>query len=528
MEEAAPLIVAFVLGFGAKGIGLPPLVGYLAAGFGLYAFGFESTETIEWIADLGVLLLLFGIGLKLRPRTLARPEVWVTTTAFAAIGTVAFALLLLGLGALGVPLAAELDLKSAAVAGFAFSFCSTVFAVKALERTNETASLAGRVAVGVLVLQDVFAVAFLVAVEPGGMSGWAILALPALIALRPLLGWLLARSDHGELLVLFGFAAALGVGAGIFELAGIKPDLGALLIGILLAGNARSPEMADRLLGFKDLFLVAFFLSIGLGGTPSPAGLAIGAIVLLAVPVRSFVLFVLFTRFRLRARTALFASLTLSTFSEFGLIAASAALAADLLDQAWLSTIAVVVAASFVSASAANAARYRLYRRWSSRLAGFELEPPMPEDAIIDIADRQILVFGMGRVGIGAYDEIVERAGPVVMGVDRDGDRVEKLRGQGRNVIRGDALDRDFWERIRLHPGVELVVAATGNHQANLECIKRVREFLTSVRIASIATYADDVQELKDAGVDVARNLYQEAGQALADDALTVLPELGE
>ena len=71
------------------------------------------------IADLGVLLLLFGIGLKLRPRTLARPEVWVTTTAFAALGTFSFAALLLGLGALGIPLAADLDLKSAAVAGFA-------------------------------------------------------------------------------------------------------------------------------------------------------------------------------------------------------------------------------------------------------------------------------------------------------------------------------------------------------------------------------------------------------------------------
>ena len=73
-----------------------------------------------------------------------------------------------------------------------------------------------------------------------------------------------------------------------------------------------------------------------------------------------------------------------------------------------------------------------------------------------------------------------------------------------------------------------MVVAATGNHQANLECIRRVREFLPNVRIASIATYPDHVQELKEAGVDLARNLYEEAGQALADDALNVLSEQGE
>ena len=523
--ESVPLIAAFVLGFGARAVGLPPLVGYLAAGFGLTAFGFESTQTIESIADLGVLLLLFGIGLKLQPRSLARPEVWVTTTIFTVASTVIFAALLLGVGALGMPMVAELDVKSAAIVGFAFSFCSTVFAIKALERVNESASLAGRLAVGVLILQDVFAVAFLVGIESGRPSAWAIVAVPALIALRPFLGWCLSMSDHGEVVVLFGFTLAVGIGAGLFDVVGLKPDLGALLTGLLLAGHPRAPEMADRLLGFKDLFLVAFFLSIGLGGVPPPAALAISGLVLIAVPLRSFGLFVLFTRFRLRARTALHASLTLSTYSEFGLIVATAALASGYLDQAWVSTIAVAVAASFVVASVSSAARYRLYQRWSARLVDFELHPPIPEDSIIDVADRRFLVFGMGRVGTGAYDEIVSRSGSIVMGVDRSEERAAMHRSQGRDVIRGDALDRDFWERVRLHPDFQLILAATGNHQANLECVERVREFLPRVPIAAIANYADQIEELQAAGVDIARNLYEEAGQALADDALGFMAE---
>ena len=167
------------------------------------------------------------------------------------------------------------------------SFCSTVFAIKALEPVNETASLAGRIGVGVLVLQDIFAVAFLVAVESGLPSPWALVAVPALIAAKPLLGWVLTRSDHGEVVVLLGFTLAVRVSTGLFGLVGLKPDLGALSTGFLLAGHPRAPEMANGLLGFKDLFLVAFFLSIGLGGPPSAGVLAVVAILVLTVPLRS-------------------------------------------------------------------------------------------------------------------------------------------------------------------------------------------------------------------------------------------------
>lgn len=525
--EILALITAFLLGFGARTLGLPPLVGYLVAGFGLYALGFETTEAIGVIADLGVLLLLFGIGLKLRLRLLLRPEVWVTTSVFAAVSTLAFAGLLMSLGALSLPLVSDLDLQTAVIVAFALSFCSTVFAIKALERVNETASLAGRIAIGVLVLQDIFAVVFLVMIQPGLPSPWAMLAIPALIALRPLLVWMLSRSDHGEVVVLFGFTIALGVGAGLFDVVGLKPDLGALLAGLLLAGHPRAPELAERLLDFKDLFLVAFFLSIGLGGAPSAAGLLIGVVILAALPVRSLLLFFMFTRFRLRPRTALHASLTLSTYSEFGLIVAAAALAAGRLDQTWVSTIAVVVASSYVVASFGSGARYRIYERWSHRIGLAERHPTLPDDAIIDISDARILIFGMGRVGTGAYDEVVVRLGQVVMGIDRSEELVETHRNLGRDVIRGDALDRDFWTRIGLHHDIALVIAAMGNHHANLECAKRVREFLPTVRIAAIATYGDQLEELRTAGVDVARNLYEEAGQGLADDALSVItPDL--
>ncbi len=205
----------------------------------------------------------------------------------------------------------------------------------------------------------------------------------------------------------------------------------------------------------------------------------------------------------------------------------AAAVSAGMLDQAWLSAVAVSVAVSFVLASGATGSRYRLYDRWAVPLHRFERDRIVEEDSVIDCGYARVLVFGMGRVGTGAYDEVQERRGPFIVGVDRREETVAAHRASGRSVIRGDALDRDFWERIRFHPDVELVIAAMNGQEANLELVRRIKEFLPGARIAAIARYPDQVAELHAAGVDVARNLYEEAGQALADDAVGVIWEDG-
>lgn len=173
--------------------------------------------------------------------------------------------------------------------------------------------------------------------------------------------------------------------------------------------------------------------------------------------------------------------------------------------------------------SVGNTARYRIYGVVHDRLAAFERQPPLPEDAVVDCGYARTLVLGMGRVGAGAYDEIAEHRGAVVVGIDRSERTAAYHAGRGRNVIRGDALDRDFWERLRFHEDVELVLIATDNHTSNLECVGRVKEYLSDAQIGVIARYPDQVIELRDAGVDVARKLYEEAGQGLADDAIATV-----
>ena len=151
-----------------------------------------------------------------------------------------------------------------------------------------------------------------------------------------------------------------------------------------------------------------------------------------------------------------------------------------------------------------------------------------PDDELLDPLGAEIMVFGMGRVGVGAFDELATRRADMVLGVDRNERIVRANLAEGRQTIRGDALDIEFWERLQLDERIDLVVLAMNDHTANVEAVRRVKDYLPSARIAAIASHPDDVRELEVAGVDVARNLYDEAGQGLADDAYDLLYRKGQ
>ena len=174
---------ALVSGVLAVRFGLPPLVGYLIAGFVLNALGFNDHVKLTAIGNLGVTLLLFTIGLKLDVRSLLRPVIWAGTTLHMLAVIVIFGTGLYWLSLTGLAIFAEVDFRIALLIGFALSFSSTVFAVKVLEEKGEYTSRYGQLAIGVLIMQDIFAVLFL-AVSAGKIpSPWAF-ALLGLIPLR--------------------------------------------------------------------------------------------------------------------------------------------------------------------------------------------------------------------------------------------------------------------------------------------------------------------------------------------------------
>ncbi|MDJ0866205.1 MAG: cation:proton antiporter [Myxococcota bacterium] len=518
------LSIAFLLGFGAKGVGLPPLVGYLVAGFLLHALGVRADDAIEEIADLGVLLLLFTIGLKLKLKSLARPEVWAGASLHAAITVAVLGLLSTALAALGLSLFADLDLATAFLIAFALSFSSTVFAVKVLEEKGELSSLHGRTAIGILIMQDVFAVVFMTLSTGKVPSPWAF-ALVAAIGLRPLFGYFLDRVGHGELLPLFGLFASLGLGVSLFELVGMKPDLGALVFGMLMAGHKQAKAVADALFSFKEIFLVGFFLNIGLSGYPSLGGLGLAVFLVLLLPLKVGLFFLLLTRFRLRARSSLLASLSLASYSEFGLIVGGIGMASGWIAAEWVVVIAIALSISFVVAAPLNDAAHRLYARHAARLRGFETETRHPEDQPVETGDAEVAIFGMGRIGAGAYDYARERFGEIVVGVDSDMERVAEHRAAGRNVVHGDATDSDFWERNRDHRQIEVVLLAMPEHSANLYAIRQLVD-LEHGFIAAVANYPEDVEALEAAGANMAFDSLAEAGAGFVAEVVDRVEEL--
>jgi len=400
--DIAWIALAFVLGLLSRTVRLPPLVGFLAAGFLLNLYGTVSGEMLQKLSDLGITLLLFLVGLKLDLRTIARPQVWAVASLHMSIVILVLGAATHVLALLGASVLSGIDFFRALLIAFALSFSSTVFVVKVLEERGEMASLHGRVAVGILIVQDLAAVVFL-AFAAGELPTVRALLLLLLIPLRPLLTLVLQRVGHGELPVLYGFLLALG-GAEAFELVGLKGDLGALVLGVLIASHGKTDELAKTMLGFKDLFLVGFFLSIGVSGPLTTEVVLVGAAITPLVFFKSALFLGLLAGFKLRARTSLLASLNLTNFSEFGLIVAAVGVANGWIDGLWLSVIAVALSLSCGVAAAVNSVTDRLYRRYRATWRRLERRERLADDRLLDTGGATTLILGMGRIGAGGYE----------------------------------------------------------------------------------------------------------------------------
>jgi len=507
---------AFICGFIVFQLKLPPLIGFLAAGFILHGAGYQSTPLLDQLANLGVTLLLFSIGLKLRVENLAKVHIWAPATIHIVLCSLLFSGFCLLVAKTGLPLFTDLSLQTSLLIGFAFSFSSTVFAVKVLEQRGEMASVHGKVAIGILVMQDIFAVIFL-AISTGKTPNlWALGLLVLLPLLRPVIYKLLDRSKHGELLPLFGFFFALMVGYQAFEFAGLKGDLGALIIGMLFAPHKKAGELAKSLLNFKDLMLVGFFLSIGLNAQLSTDAVIAALILVAILPLKVGLYYGLTNLFRLRARTSLLTAFTLTNFSEFGLIVCALAATQGWVSGEWLAVVAIAVSITFIIASPLNVHSNELYIKLEHILCRHESSRRLAEELPVIIKEAQILIFGMGRIGTGAYETIAQHYPELVAGVDINQQSVEKHRERGRNVIMADATDPDFWQRIN-HSKVGMIMLAMPKHIQNVSALEQLTASGFDGQVSAIANYPDQQQELERLGVHSTYNFYLEAGSGFAD-----------
>jgi len=512
MLEALALMGAVSFGLLARWLNLPPLVGFLVAGFALHALDerFDllpagAPATIEHIAHMGVVLLLFSVGLKLKVGQLLKPVVLGGGLIHVVISIALFSVPLL--------LLSRAENEELLLVALALSFSSTVLVVKMLEAQREVSAFHGRVAIGILIVQDLIALVALTVWGGAVPSPWAF-ALLALPLLRPLLYRMLSSAGHEELLLLVGVLLALVLGGGAFAAVGLSGELGALVVGVLVGGHPRARELANSMWSLKELFLVGFFLQIGLAGLPTLEDWLIAAGLLLALPLKGLLFFALLVAFRLRARSAFLAALALTAYSEFGLIVASGL---PML-EAWLVPLALAVALSFMVSAPANRAANTLFERFEPFLTRFQRTPREGDEQPTNLVGVRALVFGMGRTGTAAYNSLVEVLDDVV-GVDSDPYRVEENGRQGRRVVMADAEDVDFWRALDVEP-LRAVVLAMDDINAKLVASRQLRKLGFKGPIVAHAMYAEHVEQLREAGADETHLTLHEAGKSLATQAM--------
>ncbi|NBC26737.1 MAG: hypothetical protein GVY08_07745 [Bacteroidetes bacterium] len=495
---------AFVFGLLVSRLHIPPLVGYLAAGLGLSVYGYEAGDTLHEIAHLGVIFLLFTVGLHIRIKNIIRTEVFGVGLVHLATTSAIFIPVCLYFG---------FDLQASVIISITLGFSSTVLAAKNLEMRGEMGAYYGRVAIGILILQDLVAIGIIAFTGGGTPSVWSPLLL-ALPLLRPLLVWLLNIVDKDELMMLMGLALAIG-GASLFESLNLSGELGALVAGMLMATNEKGQELGKKMWGVKEAFLVGFFLETGLTGFPGPEELMFVGAILLLLPLKSILFFALFMVFRMKARTGYLATLSLTAYSEFTLIAGAVAAANGFIPESVIVSLGLLTAISFVINAPLAIREDQIWHYIEQFLHRFERDVKHTEHEIISLGKANYLVIGMGSAGKSAYDKLRDE-GRHVVGMDIDPARIEQNLKEHRRVVYGDIQDTELWKAVDLTDIVSIIIAM-GNRTVKLNAIKALKEIGYKDDIYVITMREDETEALQEAGAKSVPIPVKQAGERLAE-----------
>ncbi len=485
---AAALGLALVLGFVAVRLRLPALIGYLVAGvvIGPATPGFVADLGLaQQLAEIGVILLMFGVGLHLSlgdllaVRRIALPGAVAQIAVATALGTAVARWWGWSLGA-------------GLVFGLALSVASTVVLLRALEGRGALDTINGRIAVGWLVVEDLAMVLVLVLLPAlsgslGGTpaaAGDGILA-PLLIALGkvsvfvalmvvvgvrvfPWLLWQVARTGSRELFTLCVIAAAVGIAYAAAEIFGVSFALGAFFAGMVLRESALSHRAADESLPLRDAFSVLFFVSVGMLFDPAMLlaeplrVLVVVAIIVLGKTLAAFLL-VLLARYPLN--TALVVSASLAQIGEFSFILAGLGVALGLLPVEGQN---LILAGALIS-MALNPLVFNAiepvegWLRAHSQRAR-EMERPndplavLPTTVDLHLLTGHVVVVGYGRVGKRIV-EVLRAAGRSVVVAEQHRELVEPLRQQGIPAVSGDASEAEVLVQAHVARARMLVIA---------------------------------------------------------------------
>lgn len=546
------LMAALLLGCLTQKLGLSPIVGYLLAGLvvGPNTPGFVANhELAEQLAEIGVILLMFGVGLHFHLSDL------LAVRRIAVPGAVAQSLVATVLGIVA-GMSCGFSWQAGVVFGLAISVASTVVLTRVLADNNDMHTSVGRIAVGWLVVEDLFTVLVLVllpALFGEGESSFSGIVAAILIAgvkigllvgltfvvgdrLIPLaLGWV-ASTRSRELFTLTVLVMALGIAVGSAMLFGVSMALGAFLAGMVVGRSEFSLRAATEALPMRDAFAVLFFVSIGMLFDPAVllaswwvVVVTLG-IVLIGKPLAAICI-VLFLGYPVRV--ALAVSLALAQIGEFSFILAAVGKELRIFnDQATNALVAVAI----VSISL-NPLLYRLVNpleSWVMRrprlwkwLNSRVVQPASPggtgteNDPAADIRHRAV-VAGYGPVG-RTVTRLLRENGIVPCIIEMNLETVRKLRSDNIEAVYGDAVHRDTLESAGVDRAGALILSVAGI-PGTKEVIRLAREMNPHIQILVRSNYLQEVPGLLDAG---ATQVLSGEGEVALSMAVAMLRDLG-
>jgi len=508
MQELILLAVALFAGWTCHALRMPVFVGYLVAGFILSAWGFSAPPLMEKLGHLGVWLLLFVVGLHIRIEDILRREVLLVGLTHLVLGCAMF----IGIASLlGTPL------EIAVFLGVVLSFSSTVLAAKELERRNELTAFHGRIAIGILILQDIAAIAVMVFAGNEPLNPLVLGVILVFFLARPVIHRLLRSIEDNELGILFGIALVAG-SATVFETLGASGELGAIFAGILCAGNRQADIFAEQIWSLKTLLLAMFFLQIGMIGWPDTQVWYWVAPILLILPAKAAFYFLLLIAARLRARSAFLTSASLTSYSEFTLIAGAVGVSTGVIPEPALQLLALLTVFSFAIYLPVNSLINNFYDALEPQLLRFERSGHHLDHPPTSLGETQVLVVGVGRTGHAAFEWLHEQH-IAVAGIEIDPQRLKAKLDHHQRVVFGDALDRNFWTSLNLMQLKAILICIPG-HGSKIRVIKLLKENGFNGTIAVFGVSAQELDQLSAAGATLVNSLLNDAGERMAEQVL--------
>jgi Kef-type K+ transport system membrane component KefB len=536
-EFAALLVLAAGVGLAGLALRQPLIVSFIAVGIAASAWGIaRSSEYIQLFAELGVVVLLFLVGLKLDLKLIRTIGTVALTTG---LGQVIFT------SVLGFLICLELglDALTSLYVAIALTFSSTIIIVKLLSDKKEIDSLHGQIALGILIVQDlvvVLAMAVLSALGSGVVaqapllemaialvSGLALLAVVGLF-IRYLAEPLVRRVARApELLICFAVAWAALLAA-VGDYLGLGKELGGLLAGVSLASTQFRESIATRMAPLRDFLVLFFFIGLGASLDVGQLDQDLGAAAVLSLFVligKPLIVLIIMGLMGYRKRTGFLAGLTVAQISEFSLIFMAMGLSIRHVDEQALGLVTLVGLITIGLSAYMITYSHRLYDWLEPLLGPFERAVPHREDREAGVGKWQkfdVLLFGLGRYGMGIARRLRQH-GLNVLGVDFNPEVIRSLGEQDMTVIYGDATDPELIGSLPIGTA-KWAVLAVPEHRTGLThddprtaLIQALRFHGFAGRIAVAAQHGADVDRLRAAGADLVFLPFQDAADQAVD-----------